>query len=172
MNGLLRALILVGLCCSLGAQAQVFVSREPASAVRARVMELVNDARAQGRRCGRDYHDAAGPLADSSSLRKAAQRHAEDMARRKYFDHRGADGSQPKDRVQRAGYAPRLTGENIAFAPESAEEVVAGWLASPGHCANIMDARFTETGIAVATGRQRGHIYWVQVFGSPQRMQR
>ena len=172
MNGLLRSVILVGLGCCLSAQAQVFVAREPASAVRARVLELVNEARAQGRRCGGDYHAAAGPLTDSPQLRKAAQRHADDMARRKYFDHRGADGNQPKDRVQRAGYAPRLTGENIAFAPESAEEVVAGWLASPGHCANIMDARFTETGIAVATGRQRGHIYWVQVFGWPQRTER
>ena len=63
----------------------------------------------------------------------------------------------------------RLTGENIAFGPESAEEVVAGWLGSPGHCANIMDARFRDTGIAVATGRKRGHIYWVQEFGLPAR---
>jgi uncharacterized protein YkwD len=172
MNGLLRLMILLGLGWVVAAQAQVFVAREPAAAVRARVLELVNDARAQGRRCGSEYHAAAAPLTDSSQLRKAAQRHADDMARRKYFDHRGADGSQPKDRVQRAGYAPRLTGENIAFAPESAEEVVAGWLASPGHCANIMDARFTETGIAVATGRQRDHIYWVQVFGWPRQAER
>ena len=46
-------------------------------------------------------------------------------------------------------------------------QVVAGWLDSPGHCANIMDARFSETGIGIATGRQRGHIYWVQSFGWP-----
>ena len=90
------------------------------------------------------------------------------MARRKYFEHEGRDGSQPKDRVQRAGYKSRLTGENIALGPESAEEVVKGWLDSPGHCANIMDARFQDIGVGVATGRGRGQIYWVQNFGAPR----
>ena len=96
---------------------------------------------------------AAPPLSASRKLNDAAAGHARDMARRKFFDHRGDDGSQPKDRVIRAGYQPRLTGENIAFGPESAEEVVAGWLASPGHCANIMDSRFQHIGVGLATGR-------------------
>jgi uncharacterized protein YkwD len=147
--------------------ADAVVGRDPAATIRGRVLMLVNEARAAGRRCGRESFPPAPPLAESRSLRTASQRHAEDMARRRYFDHRAPDGSQPKDRVQRAGYQPRLTGENIAFAPESAEEVVAGWLDSPGHCANIMDARFAETGIGVASGRERGHIYWVQSFGWP-----
>ena len=90
------------------------------------------------------------------------------MVRRKFFEHTGSDGSQPRDRVLRAGYSFRLTGENIALGPESAEEVVAGWLASPGHCENIMDSRFQDMGIAVASGRGRGQIYWVQTFGSPR----
>jgi uncharacterized protein YkwD len=89
------------------------------------------------------------------------------MARKGFFEHRGLDGSQPKDRVLRAGYRPRISGENIAYGPESAEEVVAGWLASPGHCANIMDSRFEHMGIAVATGARRGRIYWVQTLGAP-----
>ena len=90
------------------------------------------------------------------------------MARRNYFEHRGRDGSQPKDRVLRAGYDPRLSGENIAFGPETAEEVVAGWLDSPGHCANIMEPRFEHIGVGVATGKKRGRIYWVQTFGAPR----
>ena len=61
----------------------------------------------------------------------------------------------------------RLVGENIAFGPESAEEAVAGWMASPGHCANIMDPRFREMGVAVAQGRKRGHFYWVQNLAEP-----
>ena len=91
------------------------------------------------------------------------------MARRDYFDHRALDGSEPKDRVRRAGYRPRLTGENIAFGPESAEEAVAGWMASPGHCANIMDPRFREMGVAVAQGRKPSHFYWVQDLAQPAR---
>jgi uncharacterized protein YkwD len=143
------------------------VGRQSTASIRERVLELVNQARAQGRRCGGEQYPAAPPLAASRNLRTAAQQHAEDMSRRDYFDHRGKNGSRPKDRVKRAGYEPRLTGENIAFAPESAEEVVAGWLASSSHCANIMDSRFVDTGVAVAVGRKRGHIYWVQVFAQP-----
>jgi uncharacterized protein YkwD len=90
------------------------------------------------------------------------------MARKRFFEHRGSDGSQPRDRVRRAGYSSRLTGENIAYGPVSAEEVVAGWLASPDHCANIMDPRFRDIGVGVAAGRGRGEIYWVQTFGLPR----
>jgi len=143
------------------------VGRESNAAIRARVVKLVNDARAEGRKCGPERFTAAPSLIVSPKLNEAAAGHARDMARRKYFDHRGSNGSQPKDRVLRAGYKPRLTGENIALGPESAEEVVAGWLASPGHCANIMDSRFHDIGVGLATGRKRGQIYWVQTFGAP-----
>jgi len=101
-------------------------------------------------------------------LNDAAAEHARDMLKRKYFEHRGSDGSEPRDRVARAGYKSRLTGENIALGPESAEEVVAGWLDSPGHCANIMEPRFQDIGVGLATGPKRGQIYWVQNFGSPR----
>jgi uncharacterized protein YkwD len=130
-----------------------------------RVADLVNAARASGRYCGRNFYPAAQPLSASAVLSRAALHHARDMARNNFFDHIALDGSVPKQRVRREGYAPRLTGENIAFGPETAEEVVDGWLSSPGHCANIMDARFRDIGVAVAFGRRRGHIYWVQVFG-------
>jgi len=145
----------------------VRVERASASAVQRRVVELVNVARRQGRRCGGEYFAPAANLGVSKPLGTAALEHARDMAQHGYFDHRARDGSQPKDRVKRAGYSPRLTGENIAFGPESAEEAVEGWLASPGHCANIMDARFRHTGLAVAKAKKKGHYYWVQTFGSP-----
>jgi uncharacterized protein YkwD len=139
------------------------------ASVRARVVELVNAARANGRRCGSERFAPAPPLTVSRELDDAALEHARDMVRRKFFDHRGSDGSQPRDRVRRAGYLSRLTGENIALGPESAEEVVAGWLASPGHCENIMEPAFRDMGFGVAIGRKRGQIYWVQTFGAPRR---
>jgi len=146
---------------------EAVVGRESGAEVRERVVELVNAARSKSRRCGDERFPAAPPLGVSRQLTDAAATHARDMAKKRYFDHRGADGSQPKDRVLRAGYEPRLTGENIAYGPDSAEEVVAGWLASPGHCENIMDARFKDIGVSLATGRKRGQIYWVQTFGAP-----
>jgi uncharacterized protein YkwD len=143
------------------------VGRESNATIRSRVVELVNDARSEGRRCGSERLAAAPPLNVSGKLSDAASDHAHDMARKNFFEHRGSDGSQPKDRVLRAGYRSRLTGENIAYGPESAEEVVSGWLASPGHCANIMESRFQDIGVGLAIGRDRRQIYWVQNFGAP-----
>jgi uncharacterized protein YkwD len=66
------------------------------------------------------------------------------------------------------GYREKLVGENIAYGPKSAEEVVQGWLSSPGHCENIMDPRFAEMGVAYAQGQasKRG-LYWVQLLADP-----
>jgi uncharacterized protein YkwD len=167
MHRLVAAAIAVALTSgALGSDA--VVGRTSEARIRARVVALFNVARASGRRCGSERFAAVPPLQMSRELDDAATDHARDMARRKYFDHRGSDGSQPKDRVRRTGYLSRLTGENIAYGPESAEEVVAGWLASPGHCENIMEPTFRDIGVGVATGRKRGQIYWVQTFGAPR----
>ena len=167
LRQLLIAAVVVTVSSSCAHATDKEVARGSSATVNARVVELVNAARSNGRKCGSERFGVAPSLNVSQKLNKAAEGHARDMARKKYFEHRGSDGSQPKDRVIRAGYQPRLTGENIAYGPESAEEVVAGWLASPGHCANIMDSRFQSIGIGLAIGRKRGEIYWVQNFGAP-----
>jgi len=133
------------------------------------VLELVNEARAAARRCGFKRHDAAPPLARSALLERAALAHARDMAARSELDHAGSDGSTPGVRATRAGYIWRAVGENIAYGQRTAEQVVASWLSSPGHCANLMDADFTEMGVAsaVAPGG-KATIYWVQLFAAPR----
>jgi uncharacterized protein YkwD len=163
------ATVVLSSCASATEAKPAHVSIE---ATRTRVVELVNAARVKSRKCGSEHYAAVPPLNPSQSLDEAALNHARDMAQRKFFEHRGSNGSQPKDRVLRAGYQPRLTGENIAFGPESADEAVAGWLASPGHCENIMDPRFKDIGVGVAIGRGRGQIYWVQDFGEPSSRKR
>jgi uncharacterized protein YkwD len=168
MRPSLVPIILLSFVATVAAYAETPASSST-SAVQRRVLELVNDARADSRHCGRDHFAPTTPLRASNPLREAAKVHARDMARRSYFDHQAPGGDQPRDRVRRTGYQWKLIGENIAFGPESAEEVVAGWLASPGHCANIMDPRFQDMGVAVAKGRKRGHFYWVQEFGQPAR---
>ena len=150
------------------ASADNVVGRASSANIRERVIELVNVARSKPRRCGSERFKAAPPLAESRKLNEAAGDHARDMMKKRYFEHRGSDGTQPKDRVLRTGYKSRLTGENIAMGPESAEEVVDGWLDSPGHCANMMDPRFVDIGVGLATGKKRGQIYWVQNFGAPR----
>jgi uncharacterized protein YkwD len=102
-----------------------------------------------------------------SHLTSAALEHARDLARHNMLEHTGSDGSTPDQRVTRAGYKWRATGENIASGPTTPEEVMAGWLASPGHCENIMSPRFKEMGIAwVVDPKSASGVYWAQTFGN------
>ena len=144
------------------------VSALPAARVQQQVLELVNQARARGQLCGAERFGPALPVLISEKLYRAARVHARDMAKHGYFEHEGSDGSKPRDRVQRAGYRFRLTGENIAFGPETAAEVVSGWLGSAGHCANLMNPHFRHMGVAVVQASRPGHFYWVQELGAPQ----
>jgi uncharacterized protein YkwD len=134
-----------------------------------RALELVNQARARGARCGGDSYAPAPALTLSGTLGGVASGHALDMAQHNYFEHVDLSGHTPADRVRAVGYQEKLVGENIAYGPQTVEEVVRGWLDSPGHCANIMDPRFVEMGIAWAPGQlgRRG-LYWVQVFAQPR----
>jgi uncharacterized protein YkwD len=145
-------------------------ARTPAAAVLAgNALELVNGVRARGTRCGDRTFAPAPPLTLSGTLGSVALGHAADMAQHDYFEHRDLTGASPADRVRAVGYRERLVGENIAYGPKSLEEVVQGWLDSPGHCENIMDPRFVEMGIAYATGQSGRHgLYWVQVLAEPQ----
>jgi uncharacterized protein YkwD len=148
-----------------------FEAPAPMSAehVAAEVLQLVNAARGVARRCGGSDQPAVAPLQLNAQLAQAALAHAQDMLHYDYFDHTGHDGSSPAQRADAVGYRHRLIGENIALGPESAQEAVRGWLASPGHCENIMDGRFSELGVAFAVSRSgEPRIYWVQVFGAPR----
>lgn len=98
----------------------------------------------------------------------AAAQHALDMAQHDYFEHVDLSGKSPADRLRAAGYRDQLVGENIAYGPTTADEVVAGWLHSPGHCENIMDPRFRAMGLALAPGQgARRGLYWDQELAEP-----
>jgi uncharacterized protein YkwD len=128
----------------------------------------INAARARPRHCGDKFFAAAPPLQSNALLRRAAEAHAQDMISHDYFAHSGYDGSTPAQRVTATGYRYQIVGENIASGPDSAAEAADGWLASPAHCENIMDPRFSDSGIAyAATASGTPHIYWVQEFAAP-----
>jgi uncharacterized protein YkwD len=133
------------------------------------VLELVNAARRQPRRCGRQRFAATHPLALDTTLSTVARLHAGEMATHGTMRHRGSDGSQPAERVTRAGYEWRTVAENVAAGQRDAEAVVAHWLASPGHCANIMGPQFAEMGLGFAIApRSTARIYWAQVLAAPR----
>ena len=140
-----------------------------ASQVTARVLALVNIARAKGARCGSRTFEPAEALRTSDRLAMAAAGHAADMARHEYLEHRDRAGRSPADRARASGYQFQTVGENIASGPTTPDEVVQGWMRSPSHCENIMDSRFTQMGIAYAPARSaRRGLYWVQVLAAPR----
>ncbi|MCY1259419.1 uncharacterized protein, YkwD family [compost metagenome] len=132
------------------------------------LLAQVNAARAKPRMCGRQRFGAARPLAWNSALGAAAQAHSRSMARGNYFSHQDPDGDSAMDRARAAGYRGRQIGENIAAGQGSPGRALEGWLASPGHCANLMNPRFTQVGAGYATQpRSDAGIYWTMVFGAP-----
>ena len=126
-----------------------------------KLLELVNMQRTTGCNCGGTQMPPVSPLVWNNSLEKAAQRHSLDMANHSHFDHTGTDGSVLGTRVRETGYSWTIVGENIAQDYNNEETVIQGWLDSPRHCKNIMNADFIEMGVAKVEN------YWTQVFGTP-----
>ncbi len=106
-------------------------------------------------------------LVRREDLDQVARRHALDQAAHDELNHRGSDGLLVEGRFDQARIDWVEAGENVArnkgyTAPEV--EAVRGWLASPAHRANILSARFRETGLAVAYSPKNGYYYFTQVF--------
>lgn len=106
-----------------------------------------------------------GELGVDGQIRRAAQDYAVDMAVRRFFAHESPEGTDPGSRLLAAGFGWSAYGENIASGQPTAREVMADWLASPGHCRNLMTPMFTLAGYGVATAADGP--YWVQDFGRP-----
>ncbi|WP_439859136.1 CAP domain-containing protein [Pseudomonas sp. MBLB4136] len=131
------------------------------------LLEQLNAARGQARQCGGQAFAAAPPLSWNAELGAAAEVHSRAMANGNFFAHRGRDGRTPGDRAELAGYNARLVGENIAAGLDSPRKVVDGWLASPGHCATLMNPQFRDLGAAYAVDPQSdAGIYWTALFGT------
>lgn len=135
----------------------------------AEALRLVNAQRSAGASCGsRGAFAAAVPLAWNDALTQAGLRHSDDMVARNFFGHTGSDGTSAGTRATAAGYVWSSWGENIAAGQRSVAEVVAGWMASDGHCANIMGPGFRDLGLACVSGNAGTTYgtYWTMVLGS------
>jgi uncharacterized protein YkwD len=117
--------------------------------VRAATLCLINRERAGS---------GESPLSVEGRLEQIAQDHSQDMASADYFDHVGPRGDSPVSRMRAAGYLSRSVGgyevgENIAWGTlwlATPRSIVAGWMNSPGHRANILDGHFRDTGIGIS----------------------
>ncbi len=134
-----------------------------AEAVRAALAAL----RAQPQQCGTHLWPAVPALRESPALATTALRFAQALAARDRIEHVGAAGDSLRARLRDAGYAMRLSAENLAGGPETLDEALAQWLASPAHCENLMLAEVQEFGLACVSGPGRFQRYWVLHLAAP-----
>jgi uncharacterized protein YkwD len=109
------------------------------------------------------------PLRRNSELARAAQLQAEQMAAAGKLAHEIPGTRYPTlaSRLKLVGYSYRSSGENVAEGYTSGAAVMAAWMTSPPHRANILSAKYTETGVGMARSKS-GRVYTAQVFGRPR----
>ncbi len=100
-------------------------------------------------------------------LNQSAQKKSEDMFTRDYFAHESPDGVTPHQLITSTGYPAQTSAENLAKGPKTVDEVMTGWMNSPGHRANILFNGIEEAGFGLKLGRNASgfNIYWTQHFG-------
>ncbi len=132
-------------------------------------MRLINARRTAGASCGsRGNFAATTGLAMNAALNQSALAHSDDMMAGNFFSHTGSSGSNAGQRAAAAGYVWSTWGENIAAGQPTVSNVVDGWMASDGHCANIMNANFRDIGLACVSGSASNtyRSYWTMTLGA------
>lgn len=131
-----------------------------AAVLPSKVVELTN--------LERGFNNVA-TLKENTTLARAAEAKARDMAKKGYFAHVGPDGKEPWAWLREAGYSYSSAGENLAVRFNESADVVNAWMASPTHRANIVKRAYTEIGVGTAQGMYKGSpaTFVVQYFGKP-----
>lgn len=109
-------------------------------------------------------------LTENNLLDQDAEKKLQDMFARQYFEHVSPDGKGPADQAKQIGYQYAIIGENLALGNfKNDASLVDAWMNSPGHRANILNAKYQDIGVAVGKGIFDGKSTWlaVQEFGKP-----
>jgi uncharacterized protein YkwD len=148
-SALARASTIAGVLATPCQNVQLMPEPANVALIRLAVLCLINRQRAQ---------HGETPLTPNAELEQAAEAHAQEMVSADYFDHVSPSGLTPVGRVRATGYIPSpmvgyVIGENLAWGTLSLatpEAIVAAWIASPGHLANILESQYRDTGVGVA----------------------
>ena len=150
--------------------------------IHTKLLNAINAQRARRVTCGN--HGTFGPvhpLTWNNNLHASALEHIMDLALSRTFSHDGSGTqyditgnghpSRFYERIVRNGYSNYYSvGENIAGGQRTITEVMNAWMASPGHCENIMKNTYTEVGVSVVKIEGSPYTYyWGQNFGSKRR---
>ena len=130
----------------------------------------INTLRASGAVCGGVGYPAVRGLGWDGQLENAATVHATDMATNNFFAHQSpTTGTTLRDRVPAAGYNYQSAGENIAAGQTSVSQVMADWINSPSHCANMMKSSFRDIGVSCKINPSSNYkYYWAMELGVRQ----
>jgi len=131
------------------------------------IIVLINDER-------QEQEPSLSTLSEDPLLTGLAWEHSISMVENNFFSHDRYPGDRPFSYGQPYG---TVRGENIAMIPtrqyipgpylslqEVCEWAVSEWMASPGHRANILESRFTETGVGVSFSDDWDYLYMTQIF--------
>ena len=132
-----------------------------------RAVEQLNDLRRQPASCA-----AAGAAMQSlsweSRLAASAQQQAADLAVQDRLSHVDSRNRGLGVRLRSVGYAAAGAGENLAAGQTGIDDALQAWLASPAHCANLMQPEYRDVGLACVQRRgSRYERFWVAHFGVP-----
>ncbi len=125
----------------------------PGQLSRSLIMAKINGVRASNGR---------KPLAYNELLGQAARTQADLMAARGELSH--TLGGTLRERTNAVGYQGAV-GENLAGGQHTLEGAIQGWIDSAGHRSTLLSDKFTEFGLAAATGGGDYGTYWAMIFG-------
>ncbi|MCX7710548.1 MAG: SafA/ExsA family spore coat assembly protein [Clostridia bacterium] len=128
-------------------------------AIENEVIRLVNAERSK---------NGLPPMKANWELSRVARYKSQDMLNKGYFSHTSPTYGSPFKMMETFGIRFSAAGENIAMGQRTAQEVMTGWMNSPGHRANILNPSYTEIGVGLAKNAQ-GRNYWTQMFIKPLR---
>lgn len=137
---------------------EIAVALADLTAIRQAMLTRVNAERAK---------EGLPALIENELLHQSAQKKSEEMLTRDYFAHENPDGVTPHQLITSTGYPARISAENLAKGPKGVDEVMTGWMNSPGHRANILLNGIEEAGFGLKFGRNASgfNLYWTQHFG-------
>ncbi|MEM7304512.1 MAG: CAP domain-containing protein [Pseudomonadota bacterium] len=134
-----------------------------------RTLSYINQVRSKERKCGATTYPPAPAVDWNSQLYSAAQIHSEDMSIYDQIDHQVARNSTLRSRMDDSGYAWERFSENVSGGLNSPEQAIDDWMASSGHCENIMNPSYSEIGMACAVnGASSYRTYWTLLLASPE----
>lgn len=131
---------------------RVIIESRDTAGFAAEVVRLVNIERAK-------YGIA--PVAEDVRYQVCADIRAEELTR--YFSHTRPDGRDCASVLADYGVRYRHMGENAAMGHDTPADVVAGWMTSDGHRANLLDSRYNHLAVGCRQGAD-GELYWIQLF--------